>query len=79
MAIPSVKSLESVFPGKGKIMRRLLISADAVRSHPAAIALERQSYNPQPLHQLRMAALDVEAGTCGVEYIAAGHNVRSPA
>lgn len=67
--LPSIKSLEEAFPGKGKAMRRLLESADAVRAHPAAIERERECYHFPPLHDLRMHALNAEAETYGVEYI----------
>ncbi len=69
MNIPSVKTLERAFPGKGKILRRLLASAAAVREHPAAVALAAQCYNPPTLGHMRLYALDREAGTYGVEAV----------
>lgn len=78
MNLPSVKTLERAFPGKGKELRRLLESPAAVRAHPAAVARDRECYNRPPLHDLRLHALDAVAETCGVEYVAPGHNARSP-
>jgi len=65
--LPSVKTLESAFPGKGKTLRRLLEDAAAVREHPAAIARQREAYNPHSLSTLRLEALNAEAETCGIE------------
>ena len=69
MNIPSVKTLERVFPGKGKVLRHLLESSAAVRAHPAAVALVRDCYNPPGLAYERMTVLNVEAGTYGIECI----------
>lgn len=66
--IPSVKTLEAAFPTKGKALRHLLQSSSAVREHPAAIALERQSFNPHTLSHLRMTALNAETECFGVEH-----------
>lgn len=78
MKLPSIKTLERAFPGKGKELRRLLENEAAVRAHPAAIELARQCYNPPDLHYSRMHALNAVAETYGVEYIPAGHNAKSP-
>jgi hypothetical protein len=78
MNLPSIKTLERAFPGKGRELRRLLESPAAVRAHPAAIARDRECYNSPALHDLRLHALDAVAETCGVEYVAPGHNARSP-
>ena len=69
MNLPSVKRLDLAFPGKGKILRRLLESAAAVREHPAAVALAAGCYNPPGLAYQRMTALDSEAETYGIECI----------
>lgn len=69
MNLPNVKTLEQAFPSKGKILRRLLESPEAVREHPAAVELERQCYHPPNLAYLRMTALNTEAGTCGIEAV----------
>ncbi len=66
---PSTKVLEAAFPTKGKVLRRLLTSADAVRQHPAAIARDRECYNPPTLADLRMTALSAELEMYGVEYV----------
>lgn len=66
---PSIAALESAFPGKGAALKRLLTSADAVRKHPAAVALAARCYNPPTLAQLRMVALDACAETYGVEAV----------
>lgn len=79
MRKPSIKTLNKVFPGKGRELRRLLDSAAAVREHPAAIALETISYNPHDLYTLRLEALNAVAGTYGVEHVTRGRNARSPA
>lgn len=69
MRLPSVKTIERAFPGKGKVMRRLLESSEAVKSHPAAQELERRCYNPPGLAYMRMTALNAEAGTFGIEAV----------
>ena len=69
MNLPSIKTLDRAFPGKGKILRTLLTSSAAVRAHPAAQALEAQCYNPPGLAYLRMTALDAAAGTYGIEAV----------
>lgn len=69
MRLPSIKTLERAFPGKGKALRKLLESPAAVREHPAVIELQRQCYNPPGLAYMRMTALDAEAGTHGVEAV----------
>lgn len=66
--IPSVKTLERAFPGKGKTLRRLLQSEQAVREHPAAIARVRECYHEPKLYDLRLHALNAELGTFGVGY-----------
>lgn len=69
MNIPSVKTLDRAFPGKGKALRRLLASAAAVREHPAAVKLAAGCYHPPGLAYQRMTALDHEAETYGIECI----------
>ena len=76
---PSVKTLECAFPGKGKALRELLDSDDAVNANPAVIAWERECFNPPRMAEKRMVALDNVLETCGVEYIARGTNAKSPA
>lgn len=70
MRLPSIKTLESAFPGKGKELRILLESACAVREHPAAIARRGECLHPPTLLDQRLQALNATAETYGVEYIA---------
>lgn len=76
---PSRKALEAAFPGKGKILRKLLTSKQAVLEHPAAQARERECYHPPGLADMRLHALNAALETFGVEYVQAGHNAKSPA
>ncbi len=78
MNLPSIKTLDRAFPGKGRELRKLLESPAAVRAHPAAVRRARECYTPPALHDLRLHALDAVAETYGVEYVAPGHNARSP-
>ena len=78
--LPSIKTLESAFPGRGATMRRLLESAQAVREHSAAQELERKCYHAPGLAYMRLTALDAEAGTFGIECIyRAGTSPNEPA
>lgn len=65
---PSLKTLESAFPGKGKILRKLLTNDQTVRDHPAAIARDRECYHRPPLHDLRLYALNAETASFGIEH-----------
>jgi hypothetical protein len=76
--IPSAKTLEAAFPGKGKIAHRLLTSEQAVREHSAAIARDRECYNAPELHDLRLHALNAELEMFGVEYVQGNGTRRSP-
>lgn len=78
MSMPSVKTLESAFPTKGKVLRELLTSEKAVREHSAAIAREHECYNSPTLADLRMHALNAETGCFGVEYVKGNGTRRSP-
>ena len=69
MNLPSVKTLDRVFPGKGKVLRWLVESSAAVHAHPAAVALVAQCYHPPGLAYERMTALNAEAGTYGIEAV----------
>jgi hypothetical protein len=75
--LPSIKTLDRAFPGKGKALRALLESAKLVREHPAAIERERTAYHPHALATLRMEALNSTAECYGVEYVPRGANARS--
>ena len=70
MKLPSVKTLETAFPGKGRTLRRLLESDAAVSKHPAAAARRAECFHAPTLLDQRMHALNAEAETCGIEYIA---------
>jgi len=78
MNLPSINTLERAFPSKGRALRLLLESAGAVNVHPAAIEMCRTCWHPPSLVRLRLAALNAEAGTYGVEHVAPGTNARSP-
>ena len=68
--LPSIRTLESAFPGHGRALRRLLEDERAVREHPAAVARRQECYHPPSLLDQRLHALNAEAETFGVEYIA---------
>lgn len=70
MRLPSIKTLESAFPGRGRALRRLLEDDRAVREHPAAIARRDECFTPPTLLDQRLHALNAEAETFGAEYIA---------
>lgn len=70
MRLPSVRTLEAAFPGHGLAMRRLLENGDAVLQHPTAMARRRECLNRPSLLDQRLHALNAEAETHGVEYIA---------
>ncbi|MBT9176523.1 MAG: hypothetical protein DDT20_00842 [Firmicutes bacterium] len=69
MNLPSAKTLERAFPGCGRAVRRLLESADAVREHPAAQALDRACYGAPGLAYMRLTACNAEAKTHGIEAV----------
>lgn len=78
MNLPSIKTLERAFPGKGRELRRLLESPAAVNANPAVNRWADQCYNEPSMREKRMCALDDIAETYGVEYVAPGNNARSP-
>ena len=77
MNLPSVKTLERAFPGKGRELRLILESPIAARYHPAAVALAAQCHNPPTLTHSRMVALNAVAECHGVEYARAEEGGRS--
>lgn len=79
MSVPSLATIKRAFPETAHMIRKILTSEAAVRDNAAAIALERQSYNPQSLMRLRLEALNAVMTGYGVEYIPHGHNAKSPA
>lgn len=70
MRLPSIRTLESAFPGHGRALRRLPEDNRAVREHPAAVARRQECLHPPSLLDQRLHALNAEAETHGVEYIA---------
>ena len=75
--IPSTQALDRAFPGKGRALRALLSSADAVYAHPAVIELQSKCHHAPTLAHCRMTALDAVAETYGIEHVHQGHNARS--
>lgn len=75
---PSLKALEKAFPGKGKELRAILTSDDAVWNNHAVIAWASQCYNAPSYMEARLCALDNVLEGYGVEYQAKGNNAKSP-
>ncbi len=67
MAIPSIKRLESFFPGKGKKLRKLLESNEAVNESQAVIDWCNQCYNPPKMREKRLCAINEAINGCGTE------------
>jgi hypothetical protein len=73
MNLPSVKTLNSAFPGKGKELRRALeLSRKELKEHSAGKKRAEECYHPPTTYDIRLHVLDAIAETCGVEYVA--HN-----
>lgn len=70
MRLPSVRTLESAFPGRGRALRRILECNRTAREHPAAVARRAECFHAPSLLDQRLHALNAEAETYGVEYIA---------
>jgi len=71
MNLPSVKTLNSAFPGMGKDLRRILeLNRKELKQHPAGEKRARECYNPPKTYDIRLHVLDAVAETCGVEYMA---------
>lgn len=69
--LPSIKTLESAFPGRGKELRQALkMTRSQLAEHPAGKARMAECYHPLRTCDIRLHALDSIAGTHGVEYIA---------
>lgn len=71
--LPSVKTLEREFPGKGKTIRKLLESDSAVKKHPAVVEDYYENWrghHSPTLREMRLHAVNAELEGCGVEYIA---------
>jgi len=69
MRLPSIKTLENAFPGKGKAVRALLESPKLARQHPAGAARIAECYHPPTQLDVTLHAIDSEVGGYGVEYI----------
>jgi hypothetical protein len=70
MNSPSINTLENVFPGKGKELRKVLeMSRDELILHPAGAKRYLDCYHPPTTEDLRLCVLDSVAETYGVEYI----------
>lgn len=77
--LPSIKTLDAAFPGKGKELRLALESIAYCDSLPVVQDLIRSCYHRPSTSHRRMVALDSIAETMGVEYIAEGEGSKSPA
>jgi hypothetical protein len=69
MRLPSTKTLENAFPGKGKAVRALLESPKLARQHPAGAARIAECYNPPTQLDVTLHAINSEVEGYGVEYI----------
>lgn len=69
--LPSIKTLESAFPDKGRQLRQALeMTKFQLREHPAGQKRWAECYHPPACYDLRLHVLDAIAETCGVEYVA---------
>ena len=69
--LPSIKTLESAFPGHGKELRQVLeMRRSQLAQHPAGAARLAECFHPPATYDVRMCVLDSIGGTCGVGYIA---------
>jgi hypothetical protein len=69
--LPSIKTLDSAFPGHGKELRQALeMRRSQLAQHPAGAARIAECYHPPKTYDVRLHVLDSIAETCGVEYIA---------
>jgi hypothetical protein len=69
--LPSVKTLDSAFPGKGRELRwALKASAKQLAKHPAGAARIAECYHPPKVYDVRLHVLNAIADCHGVEYIA---------
>ena len=78
--LPSVKTLNAAFPGKGKELRAALEMTKAdLMEHPAGAERCAECYHLPPCWDIRMHVLDAIAETCGVEYVASERDTFSDA
>jgi hypothetical protein len=69
--LPSIKTLEKAFPGKGKELRQALqASRSELAKHPAGADRIAECFHSPRTSDVRMHVLDSIAETHGVEYIA---------
>ena len=69
--LPSIKTLESAFPGRGKELRQALkMTRSQLAEHPVGAARIAECYHPPKTYDIRLHVLDSIAEACGVEYIA---------
>jgi hypothetical protein len=69
--LPSVKTLETAFPGHGKQLRQALeMKRSQLAQHPAGAARIAECYHPPKTYDVRLHVLNAVAETCGVEYMA---------
>jgi hypothetical protein len=69
--LPSIKTLERAFPGKGKELRQALqANRSELAKHPAGADRIQECLHPPKTSDIRMHVLDSIAETHGVEYIA---------
>ena len=65
---PSVASIESAFPGKGKLAKAIFrMRRSELESLPAGLARIRECYNPPTTSDVRLHCLDALLGTFGIE------------
>ena len=67
--LPSVKTLEAAFPGKGKALRKTLECETTVNEHPVVIELRKTCYSEPRLSHCRLVALNAELEGYGVEHV----------
>ena len=68
--LPSIKRLESAFPGHGKAIRQALESTQFCRQHPAGAARIAECYHPPSIVDLKLTVVNSMTEGHGVEYIA---------
>ena len=69
--LPSIRTLENAFPGKGKELRRVLeMRRKELAEHPAGAARIAACWHPPKTYDVRLHVLNAVAETFGVEYIA---------
>lgn len=83
MNLPSIKTLKTITPDRAKELRSVLEITKrsdletllATGKYPATDAYT----GPCSITKIKLSIADEILGTCGVEYIYAGHNAKSPA